>query len=191
MNTQNTSSTTDGPAGSLALDPRSAPFFTPDGMARLRAAGSVNYKKGLAKRTIDERRKWGRDAGLKCAEKATPEFFERRGKRVAEAVEKEWTLRAPNGVHYSFTNLREFVRTHAHLFSEDELKVLRDGKTRAINGLHGLRPSDTRKRVHGSWHGWTWRLPTDGRRIESVYASPNASGEPCPPPANQSPKNHE
>jgi hypothetical protein len=148
--------------------PRQALIFTHEGMARLRAAGSENYKKGLAKRTPDERRKWARDAGLKAAEKATPEFFQRRGKRVAQAVQKAWTLCAPNGVSHSFTNLREFVRTNPLLFSDYELTPLGDGKPRAINGLHSLRPSDTRKRVSGSWRGWTWRLPPGPSPVQSV-----------------------
>ena len=157
---------------SLAVAHGSA-SFSPDGMKRLRLAGAINYRKGLANSTKAERSKWAREAALKAAKEATPEFFERRGKLVAKAVQKRWSLRAPNGVHFSFVNLRAFVRENSGLFTAEELTVLKDGKTRAINGLHGLRPSDTRRRVHGSWHGWTWRGDSDGSRIESVYGAPS------------------
>lgn len=63
---------------------------------------------------------------------------------------REWHLRSPNNVEYHFVNLSEFIRTHATLFDPMDLDI------RAQRGLGMIRPSDTRKKVAGTWKGWTW-----------------------------------
>jgi hypothetical protein len=63
---------------------------------------------------------------------------------------RKWHLRSPSNVEYHFLNLSEFIRTHSHLFDEGDIPV------KAHRGIQGLRPSDTRKRVNGTWKGWTW-----------------------------------
>jgi len=63
---------------------------------------------------------------------------------------KKWHLRSPSNVEYHFINLDEFIRKHPHLFNPDDIPV------KARRGIQGLRPSNTRKRVSGTWKGWTW-----------------------------------
>lgn len=63
---------------------------------------------------------------------------------------KKWHLRSPSNVEYHFVNLSEFLRSNSHLFDPDDIPV------KAHRGIQGLRPSDTRKRVNGTWKGWTW-----------------------------------
>ena len=63
---------------------------------------------------------------------------------------RKWHIRSPSNVEYHFVNLLEFIRTHSHLFDPDDIPV------KAHRGIQGIRPSDTRKRVNGSWKGWTW-----------------------------------
>lgn len=63
---------------------------------------------------------------------------------------RKWHIRSPSNVEYHFLNLSEFIRTHSHLFDADDIPV------KAHRGIQGLRPSDTRKRVNGTWKGWTW-----------------------------------
>jgi len=63
---------------------------------------------------------------------------------------RKWHIRSPSNVEYHFVNLLEFIRSHSHLFDPNDIPV------KAHRGIQGLRPSDTRKRVNGSWKGWTW-----------------------------------
>ena len=62
---------------------------------------------------------------------------------------REWHVRSPENVSYSFVNLQEFVRTNAELFDPRHL-------ARAAPGISCLRPSENRKRTWYSWRGWTW-----------------------------------
>jgi hypothetical protein len=61
-----------------------------------------------------------------------------------------WHIRSPDNVPYHFRNLAEFIRVNPHLFNPDDIPV------KAIRGIGMLRPSDTRKRISGTWKGWTW-----------------------------------
>ena len=62
---------------------------------------------------------------------------------------REWHVRSPENVSYSFVNLQEFVRTNTELFDPRHL-------ARAAKGIQRLRPSENRKRTWYSWRGWTW-----------------------------------
>lgn len=70
-----------------------------------------------------------------------------------------YELRAPDRTVYAFKNLRHFVRTHQHLFSEYELrtyKTCRPGTTYAETALRNLfRIRKDGELMMGSWHGWT------------------------------------
>lgn len=69
---------------------------------------------------------------------------------------RDWALVAPDGTEYRFRNLRHFVRTHQHLFTEDELRISGVGKTDPLASvkLGHLRPGA--KHPYDSWHGWSW-----------------------------------
>jgi hypothetical protein len=65
-------------------------------------------------------------------------------------------LRAPDGQIYHYRNLSHFVRTHAHLFDEEDLALDTKGDHRARAYLARLRPSKNIDRIPpSSWKGWT------------------------------------
>lgn len=68
---------------------------------------------------------------------------------------KDWSIRSPSGTIFHFRNLPHFIRTHQHLFSQEELKPeSRQGLPAAAHALGMLRPDRKNRRL--SWHGWTW-----------------------------------
>lgn len=69
---------------------------------------------------------------------------------VKNHAARKWHLRSPSNVEYHFVNLLEFIRQNNHLFDPADIPV------RASRGLGMIRPSDTRKKVAGTWKGWTW-----------------------------------
>jgi hypothetical protein len=70
-----------------------------------------------------------------------------------------WSVRSPAGVHYRFKNLNAFIRGNTELFEADDV-IWRVGHykldCKARNGISGLRPSEKRKKISGSWKGWVW-----------------------------------
>jgi hypothetical protein len=61
-----------------------------------------------------------------------------------------WHVRSPDNVTYHFLNLAEFIRQHPQLFDPADVPV------KAMRGIGMLRPTPTRKRISGTWKGWTW-----------------------------------
>jgi hypothetical protein len=79
-------------------------------------------------------------------------------KGIKHHAGRNWSIRSPSNVSYKFVNLSEFIRNNAHLFHPDDIPV------KALRGIGMLRPSETRKRISGTWKGWTWIS-----HIESIY----------------------
>lgn len=82
--------------------------------------------------------------------------------------EKEWWLFDPTGVEHRFVNLARFVREHAELFDDADVRPLTSssGTTcRATMMLSRLRP-DRRQRLT-IWKGWRWgdTPPRPARRV--------------------------
>jgi hypothetical protein len=71
-------------------------------------------------------------------------------KGVKHHAGRKWHIRSPSNVSYHFVNLSEFIRNNSHLFHPDDIP------RKAIRGIGMLRPSDSRKRISGTWKGWTW-----------------------------------
>jgi hypothetical protein len=74
-----------------------------------------------------------------------------------------WRLRSPRGLTFEFKNLAEFLRGNASLFNDEDVVFRLKGTTltcKAYAGLATLRPykrcGNPKKRVAGSWKGWTW-----------------------------------
>ena len=69
-----------------------------------------------------------------------------------EATVREWSLRSPDGRHFSARNLRQFVRDHSSEFAEDDLDWKGTGRgggtCRAVAGLYQSA------RTGGEWKGW-------------------------------------
>jgi len=80
----------------------------------------------------------------------------RRGRFETNVAAREWHLRSPDGVEYHFWNLRNFIREHAHLFSEEQLCMSAQPPiTRAEQNLARLSPRRRDKAVC-VLGGWTW-----------------------------------
>jgi hypothetical protein len=71
-------------------------------------------------------------------------------KGIKHHAGRKWHIRSPSNVEYRFLNLAEFIRRNPHLFDPADVPV------KAMRGIGMLRPSDTRKRISGTWKGWTW-----------------------------------
>lgn len=71
-------------------------------------------------------------------------------KGIKHHAGRKWHIRSPFNVTYYFVNLAEFIRQNKHLFHPDDVPV------KAMRGIGMLRPSDTRKKIPGTWKGWTW-----------------------------------
>lgn len=74
---------------------------------------------------------------------------------------KEWCFRSPTNLIFKFKNLRDFIRKNPHFFNEEDVVWKKCGSAwfdscRALGGLASLKPSLNRKRINGSWKGWTW-----------------------------------
>lgn len=122
-------------------------------------AGKEITEKGLsAMRDLTEEQKEAR------AKKAAGTMTGRAGRgRAAKGTRhhaaKFYELKGPDRTLYEFKNLRHFIRTNKHLFSEDELKTYstsRPGTTYAevaLRNLFALRKDGERRTTH--WHGWT------------------------------------
>lgn len=72
-----------------------------------------------------------------------------------------WSLKSPDGQIFQFKNLRMFVQTHRHLFTEDQLKLQRTRNTgrqkeRIIGQLAKLSPRSAHN--YNNVHGWTWHI---------------------------------
>ena len=90
------------------------------------------------------------------------------GLYVTNVHAKNFHLRSPNGVDYHGRNIAEFVRSHPHLFTTEELRPKpesRCGTSRAAFQLTRLRPKDHARKQLNSWHGWTW-ISTYERRFD-------------------------
>jgi hypothetical protein len=76
-----------------------------------------------------------------------------------------WAIRSPEGVPYKFRNLKFWLRHHAHLFKDEDIRPTNPGVPRhgqschAYNGICGICPRH--KRTAGSWKGWTWISSVD------------------------------
>tara|TARA_R110000822_G_scaffold44884_1_gene120291 strand:- start:89 stop:604 length:516 start_codon:yes stop_codon:yes gene_type:complete len=68
---------------------------------------------------------------------------------------RAWKLISPSGERFQFLNLSKFIRTHDHLFTEDQLRVTSaSGKSRIAGSLYHLSPRKTH--CHEQVHGWRW-----------------------------------
>lgn len=74
--------------------------------------------------------------------------------RSRDNISKKWSIRSPNGIVYKFINLNRFCRENFHLF-EWKGSFKKTWKL-ARSGLEKMRPYSNRKRVSGSYKGWTW-----------------------------------
>ena len=90
--------------------------------------------------------------------RAALESSEKCQKGIKHHAGRKWHIRSPSNVTFHFVNLSEFIRQHRHLFHPDDVPV------KALRGIGMLRPSETRKRISGTWKGWTWVS-----HIESIY----------------------
>lgn len=86
------------------------------------------------------------------------ESSEKCQKGIKHHAGRKWHIRSPSNITFHVLNLAEFIRQHRHLFHPDDVPV------KALRGIGMLRPSDTRKRISGTWKGWTWVS-----HIESIY----------------------
>lgn len=118
-------------------------------------------------KNMEPRSKVSRGKG--CYPKISAAHLGRKGTgRNAEGIRnanaRHWALRAPSGVVYRIKNLHEFVRNHLDWFDPEDTRLRPRGGfknasiatyCRAVAGLTGLR-SGNKKKVNGSWKGWTW-----------------------------------
>lgn len=149
-----------------------AKAFYAENMRRVRLLPGVEEKRISAVR-VSEKVKESARATQKLfvgiAWKKHPEkFSDKAGENhVTAAV---FSIRSPAGVHYRFKNLRHFIRCNQSLFEDgDAVWVsygIRPGQTscKAYAGIHSIKPSDRKKRINGSWKGWTW-VTLDDRAI--------------------------
>ena len=97
-----------------------------------------------------------------------------------------WRLRDSRGRVHEFKNLSWFITTHPDLFLEDDINWEKPTRSKAYGGISSIRPLGNRKKVNGSWKGWTWysqteRLHNEGRDLlERQISPPNAPDEATP-----------
>jgi hypothetical protein len=66
-----------------------------------------------------------------------------------------FSIKSPTGEIFAARNAQHFVRTHPHLFSEEDRKVRsKTGYSRAAHGLQKLHPANPSG--YPIWKGWTW-----------------------------------
>jgi hypothetical protein len=83
---------------------------------------------------------------------------------------KWWRVRDYRGRIHEFKNLSWFIKANTELFLPEDIKCKVTTRCKAYGGIKSLRPSPTRRRVNGSWKGWTWysqteRLTNEGRDL--------------------------
>ena len=84
-------------------------------------------------------------------------------KGIQNATAQNWKLRNSRGVVFYFKNLADFIRRQPCLFDDDDVRWVFRGTSeicRAYSGLSSIKPilknGKPKKRVEGSWKGWTW-----------------------------------
>jgi hypothetical protein len=84
-------------------------------------------------------------------------------KGTEHALALIWRFRDARGRHYEFKNLAHFIRNNEQLFEPYQTIWTKMGRgvcCTAYHGLASLRPvhrnGKLRKKVAGSWFGWTW-----------------------------------
>lgn len=96
-----------------------------------------------------------REGGYYSSEKTAP------GQNNIHA--KPFRLRDKNGRQWVGRGIAQFIRSHPELFTEDELKLNKKGRPRALYGLNKLRPKIRVSKQPTTWHGWTWVSITERR----------------------------
>ncbi len=81
-----------------------------------------------------------------------------------------WRLRDDRGRIHEFRNLSYFIKTNHDLFLPEDINWEKITRGRAYGGIRSLRPNPTRRKVNGTWKGWTWysqteRLKNDGHDL--------------------------
>lgn len=103
----------------------------------------------------------------------------RRGRFETNCHADEWHLRDPQGREYHFRNLSHFIRNHHHLFSAQQLVIVKPtGRTKVEACLASLSP---RKKFPTTCsQGWTWVLTPH-------EADPRLMSANCPPKEGTTP----
>lgn len=78
------------------------------------------------------------------------------GKGPGNRHARPYSLRSPEGEHYSGRNILHFIRQHASLFDQRDLQW-KNGNCHAGRKLRQLRPG--RKYSLRTWKGWSWWRP--------------------------------
>lgn len=68
---------------------------------------------------------------------------------------KEWVLKSPVGIVYSFKNLDKFIRENSDLFLPGDIAWKKANYNYHCNAYKALSSLRTRG---GSWKGWTWGM---------------------------------
>jgi len=87
------------------------------------------------------------------AAKASPKA----GRGIDNVHAEDWHLLSPTGDSYKFRNLYDFVRTHTHLFSPDDVEWKRQGGGRGTGGEYCNATAGILNIKGGrakSWKGW-------------------------------------
>jgi hypothetical protein len=123
-------------------------------MDRLKKRMSKEGRKPENLRKLDKARK---KANAKL--KGSNQFGRAQRGRPDHPSCKFWSIRSPAGSTYHFSNLREFCRSHIHLFEDPYPEALSPLWHRAAQGIAALNQK------HGkscSWAGWTLISKSEG-----------------------------
>lgn len=77
-----------------------------------------------------------------------------------------WRVRDYRGRIHEFKNLCWFIRENPSLFLAEDINYKHTVRSSAYCGISGLRPNPKRKKVNGSWKGWTWYSQTERLKNE-------------------------
>ena len=72
-----------------------------------------------------------------------------------------WRVRDARGRVHEFKNLSWFITAHPDLFLEDDINWENPTRSKAYAGISSIKPLGNRKRVNGTWKGWTWYSQTE------------------------------
>ena len=79
---------------------------------------------------------------------------------------KWWRVRDDRGRIHEFKNLSWFIKVNPELFLAEDINWKDATRSRAYGGISSIRPSSTRRRVNGTWKGWTWYSQTERLKNE-------------------------
>jgi len=80
-----------------------------------------------------------------------------------------WSLRSPEGQTFRFKNMRDFVESHRHLFTEYQLRAAARNVPYVVYQLRRLSPRFKRPAMVS--HGWTWHINKEPESICALLGS--------------------